>query len=122
MRRSYRPLEKEVQQSILDWLGYQSEWFGWRQNAGMSINRYTSKSGHTSTHAFRAAAIDGISDIIGMWDGRFVAIEVKRPGERVKPDSNQALFLENVRRHKGIAIEASDLHTVMEAFNRKETT
>ena len=122
MNKAFRPLEKQVQTTILQWLEYQPEWFGWRQNAGMSINRYTSKNGHTSTHAFRAAAIDGISDIIGMWDGRFVAIEVKRPGEKVKPNSNQDLFLDNVRRHKGIAIVADNLYTVMEAFNRKETT
>ena len=44
----------------------------------------------------------GSSDIIGiMPDGRFLAIEVKKPGK--KPTPEQLNFIEAIRRHGGIA-------------------
>ena len=44
----------------------------------------------------------GSSDIIGiMPDGRFLAIEVKKPGK--KPTTEQLNFIEAIRRHGGIA-------------------
>lgn len=44
----------------------------------------------------------GSSDIIGiMPDGRFLAIEVKKPGK--KPTPEQLNFIEVIRRHGGIA-------------------
>lgn len=42
----------------------------------------------------------GGSDLIGMFRGRFVAIEVKRPGRRPTPD--QHMFRQLVERKRGI--------------------
>jgi penicillin-binding protein-related factor A (putative recombinase) len=43
----------------------------------------------------------GVSDIIGCWNGRFLAIEVKTPAGRVTDD--QRKFLGRIRNHGGIA-------------------
>lgn len=43
----------------------------------------------------------GSADLIGIYDGRFVAMEVKLPGEKPRPD--QVAFLEHVRSKGGIA-------------------
>ena len=43
----------------------------------------------------------GLPDIIGVYDGRFVALEVKRPG--INPRPLQAWFLDQIGRHKGVA-------------------
>ncbi len=43
----------------------------------------------------------GSSDLIGMYKGRFLAIEVKVPGAKPKPD--QVRFLQAVHRDGGIA-------------------
>jgi hypothetical protein len=56
----------------------------------------------------------GVSDIIGCWNGRFLAIEVKTPGGRVSPD--QEKFLEAVRRHGGIAFVARSIDDVIEGL------
>ena len=53
----------------------------------------------------------GIADILGCWQGRFVAIEVKRPGGRTTPE--QERFLEAVRRHGGIAFVARSIDDVI---------
>lgn len=57
-----------------------------------------------------------MSDIIGIFGGRFLAIEVKAPGKRVKPGSAQERFLENVREEGGVAIEADCLEKVIEGL------
>ena len=58
----------------------------------------------------------GVSDIIGIYQGRFLAIEVKAPGKRVKPMSRQQGFLDNVHLHGGIAIEADSVEALVDGF------
>lgn len=52
----------------------------------------------------------GISDIIGIWRGRFLAVEVKTREGRLSPE--QAEFLECIRRFGGIAIVARSVGDV----------
>jgi hypothetical protein len=62
----------------------------------------------------------GIADIIGVLPGgRFLAIEVKRPGGELSP--TQKLFLENVNRSGGLAFMASSLEEVIKTLNGKNT-
>ena len=58
------------------------------------------------------AGVSGISDIIGCYRGRFIAIEIKRPGE--KPRADQQAYLEIVKRCGGISGSAQ---SVEEALN-----
>jgi Holliday junction resolvase len=53
----------------------------------------------------------GIADILGCWQGRFVAIEVKAAGGRVSQD--QEKFIETVKRHGGIAFVARSIDDVV---------
>lgn len=104
--------EKQIQDQILEWLALQRGFFGWRQNAGMSINRYTNKRGETSTHAFRASSMSGISDIIGSWFGKPLAIEVKANSGKLR--DNQRDFLTKAEAAGWITIVAYGLDDVME--------
>lgn len=86
-----KPLEKDIQRVILEWLKLRGI-TAWRQNAGTI---YT-----------KGRRIDlgppGCSDIIGyMPDGRFLAIEVKVPGE--EPTVSQYAFLCKVAAAGGVA-------------------
>jgi hypothetical protein len=57
----------------------------------------------------------GMSDmIVCLPDGKFAAIEVKRPGN--KPTAEQLEFLEAVRRANGIGIVAYSIDDVMRLF------
>ena len=47
-------------------------------------------------------SLHGISDIIGIYKGRYLAIEVKRPGK--SPSDKQQAFLERVDSQGGFAI------------------
>jgi hypothetical protein len=56
----------------------------------------------------------GVSDIIGCTkDGRFFAIEVKKPGGVVSPQ--QSKYLDEIRAKGGVALVATDLETVIAA-------
>ena len=56
----------------------------------------------------------GVSDLIGCSpDGRFLAVEVKRPGGKATPD--QIEFLERVKASGGIAVLAYSLEDVLAA-------
>lgn len=98
-------LEKDIQKLILDWLQRQKETFVWRQNSGAM---YTESK--TGRHGFKTASVKGVSDIIGVWQGMPLAIEVKRPGEKLT--DNQKEFLDNFARAGGIAICADTLEGV----------
>lgn len=44
----------------------------------------------------------GSADLVGIVDGRFVALEVKKPGERAEPD--QELWLGQVNQVRGVGV------------------
>lgn len=56
----------------------------------------------------------GVSDIIGLYKGRFIAIEIKTAGGRVTPEQDR--FLEAVRRHGGVAFVARSIDDVIEGL------
>jgi hypothetical protein len=58
----------------------------------------------------------GVSDILGIYEGRLLAIEIKAPGKKVKPGSAQERFLENIHEHGGIAIEADSVQALIDRF------
>ena len=57
----------------------------------------------------------GIADIIGVYHGRFLAIEVKKPGGRVSPD--QKKFIDTINAEGGIAFVAYSVEEVIEKLN-----
>jgi hypothetical protein len=56
----------------------------------------------------------GISDILGIYRGRFLAIEVKRPGGKLTPD--QQRFLDRVKIEGGISFVARSVDDVVEGL------
>jgi len=61
----------------------------------------------------------GISDIIGVWNGRFIAIEVKRPtGGIVSPEQNA--FIMRIKQAGGIAFIARSVDDVIRELDLKD--
>ncbi len=58
----------------------------------------------------------GISDIIGVWKGKFLAIEVKTKSTKTTIEQDE--FLECVKKAGGIAIVARSLADVENVLNR----
>ena len=91
------PLERDVQSAVLDMLKLRRDvaWFE-RMNTGGMVN----PNGQYVRFGFK-----GCADILGqMRDGRFLAIEVKRPG--AVPTEEQQEFLGRVQRAGGVAFVA----------------
>ncbi len=66
---------------------------------------------HKTDDRFIRYGFRGCSDIIGqLKDGRFLAVECKAPCGKLSED--QAAFLEQVRKHGGVAIVARSADTV----------
>lgn len=70
---------------------------------------------------------NGISDLLVCYEGRFVAIEVKKPGWK-PPGRNaksydhyykQKMFLESIEAAGGVGFFASDVETVVERMGLK---
>lgn len=105
----FEPTEKDIQNTIIAYLELAGH-FVYRNNSGLFKHNYTTKSGYNKTSMIRASVI-GASDIIGCSkDGRYIAIEVKKPGK--KPTVQQEQFLDEVRRRGGIARVATDINDV----------
>jgi len=54
----------------------------------------------------------GSSDIIGIYKGRMIAVEVKATGKRVKPNSAQDKFIRMIREQGGIAFECDNARNI----------
>lgn len=101
--KKLQPREKEIQSVLLEYLALVGI-KAWRQNSGA----FKSESGHF----YRFSSIKGQSDIIGLLpSGKFLAVEVKRPGKLPSPD--QINFINMVRGSQGVAIVAHSLEELM---------
>ena len=65
-------------------------------------------------------ASSGVSDIIGCLNGRFVAIELKLPGEKWKPTRLQVSFIDRIIAAEGIAFIAHSWEEIEEALSHNE--
>jgi len=108
--------EKNTQAAILHYLAIRGI-FAWRQNQGaMRMENKANEMGRRKRRDrfIRFAAVDGISDIIGIYKGRFLSIEVKKVGN--KPTDHQRDFLTRVDKEGGIAIVAYSVDDVVSAL------
>lgn len=100
--------EKDLQKEILDYLQKVLGIFCWRNNTGAF---------YKNNHFYRFGK-PGASDIIGILpDGKFLAIEVKRPHGKLKPD--QRMFLDEIGCNGGVAIVARSLDDVVSGLDNK---
>lgn len=101
--RKLLPLkEQEIQKQILEYLKLKNV-FCWKHNvAGI----------RKSNGSYIPSGEVGVSDIIGLLpNGTFLAIEVKRPGN--KASFFQDSFIQNVLQNKGIAFVAYSVEDVI---------
>jgi hypothetical protein len=110
MIRSKKPkekLEKEIQKEILTLL-QSNDIKCWRNNSGVIFGK--NAAGKSYMHRLGPA---GSCDIIGLLnDGRFLGIEVKRPGHILS--DLQIIFIDEINLRKGIAFMATSTEEVFE--------
>jgi hypothetical protein len=106
MKAVPRPLEAEVQRACVALLESRGV-FLWRNNS--RVMKVPGKGGRD--RLMRMGGGKGSPDLMGLLPGgRFIAVEVKRPGERPRPD--QYDWLDRVRSAGGVACWASDAATL----------
>jgi hypothetical protein len=96
--------ESEVQRSILQYLAIKKV-FHYRNNSGAIVSTYKGKE-----RFMRFGAL-GSPDIICIIKGRFVGIEVKRPGGKQNP--NQLQFQKDLEKAGGLYVLAYSLDDVI---------
>ena len=96
--------EGDIQKSILNYL--KKRIFVWRNNSGVTVIQ----------HRFIRFGAKGAPDIIGMLpSGRFLGIEVKKPGGAVRPEQRE--FLDQINKNNGLAFIAYNLQDVKSALS-----
>lgn len=90
--------EKAIETAILTYLNYLPKCFAWKNN---SVGVYDASRG-VHRKAKGRFTINGVSDILGIYHGRFLAIEVKRAtGGRVTKEQHD--YIERIKKLGGIA-------------------
>lgn len=111
-----QPTEHEIQNAILDRLGFVNKGFFWRENSGLM------KLENKGKERFFRAGTPGIPDIMGVFDGFPVGIEVKRPGKKQSLD--QKAFQQRFDQCGGIYIVCTDstqiINQIMAAIAMKK--
>lgn len=115
------PREKDIQNSILDYLHFwmaanNHKGFFWTNN---NVGIYDPASGvyrkNKSPHS-----IKGVSDILGLLNGRFIAIEVKSRLGKLTPE--QRIFIDKINVSGGLAFVARSINDVERGLsNGKES-
>jgi len=108
-------LEKHIKNSILDYLRLQYPKGSWHIFENTRTWSHKNKCYLKNTRK-----VKGVSDIIGCSPrGMFVAIEVKRPGQ--KPTKEQSQFLDQINKTRsGLGFVATCLYDVKTTFRKNK--
>jgi len=104
-------MENDIQNTIIEYLRYKNIYV-WRNN---SIGVYD-----PVRKTFRKTSkwsISGVSDIIGIYKGIFLAIEVKREHPKTYPTKQQKEFIQQIENEGGIAFVARSIEDVKNNLN-----
>lgn len=111
--------EKQLQRAICEALNYSGA-LCWITNAGMARSTYRLKTGRMRGQ-LKSYMIHfgpaGMSDIIGVYKGRFLAVEVKLPERRGTVTDIQGNFIHNIRDYGGLAGVATNVEEALEIIN-----
>lgn len=101
--------ESAIRNSICSWLSAHRCFCFVHDSLGI----YDTKKGcfRRNTNRYR---IKGVSDILGIWRGRFLAIEVKVKGRYATPE--QRAFIQKVNAEGGIAFVAHSIEDVIQGL------
>lgn len=99
------PTEHEIQSTILERLAMLPGGFFWRENSG------TFQVGEEGNKRFFRAGIKGIADVMGVYKGYAIAIEVKRPGKKQSVD--QRAFQQRFDQCGGVYLVCTDATTIV---------
>lgn len=106
MVKKFEPTEKQIQDSIMNYLLI-NRYYVWRNNTGAT--HYENSKGRKRMVRYGKP---GSSDIIGLTkDGKFLAIEVKRPNG--KTTKLQEMFLQNINANGGVGFVATSIDDVI---------
>lgn len=103
--------EKEIENSILEWLNHQANCKAWKNQSVGVFDPYK-RVFRKPNGKYRAK---GTSDILGIWAGRMLCIEVKSAKGRLSEDQNQ--FLHEMADLGAICIVARSLSCVVNVFD-----
>lgn len=103
--------ERDIQKQIAEYLTLLGGMVIRTNSGGMRL-----KNRNGSDRYVRFNNQQGCADLIVCLRGRFVAVEVKRPGNR--PTANQELFAERVHRAQGVAVVASSVEELAEQLQQ----
>jgi hypothetical protein len=91
-----KKLEKDIQRECCDWLEY-NKFFFWRSNNIPVFGR--NNAGVKTFRSLPKHTPKGLPDIIVITNGKFIGLEIKRDGAKLRPD--QAIFEENIKQNGG---------------------
>lgn len=101
--------EKQIENAILEYLSFRTDCYAWKNNTTGIFDK--------ERGCFRKPKgkylINGVSDILGVFRGRFLAIEVKTPKNKKRPE-HQVAFLQSVNEMGGIGFFATSVKEVEE--------
>lgn len=104
--------EKRIETQILNFLRM-NDIYAWK-NESTGVYDPVRKVFRTNHNPFK---IKGTSDILGIYHGTFLAIEVKTA--KTYPTADQKLFMENIRERGGIAFVARSIDDVIKELGLK---
>jgi len=114
-KKASRVREKDIENLILKYLNILPSTFAWKNN---TTGVYDEKRGcYRSTK--NKWAINGVSDILGIHNGRLLAIEVKTPVGIVTDEQQE--FIDRVIKEGGIAGVARSIADVREILHEADT-
>lgn len=115
-RKKELPLsEKQIETQILQYLECVANCYAWK-NQSVGIYDPSKKTFRKPVSKY---SINGVSDILGIYNGRMLAIEVKTP-KNTKRTESQNKFIEQITRLGGIAFYATSVNEVKEKLKSYE--
>lgn len=109
-------LEKDIENAVLQYLAMVPGFIAWKVNTG---GIYKESAG-TFIKRNTGARTKGVSDIIGFYNNRFWAIEVKTPQRRKEVTDEQRTFLDASRLNGQVGIVITSVEEMIEVLEEHD--
>lgn len=113
--------EKQIEKMILQYLFLLPNCFAWKEDGqGVVVGTGSNKRMLKISGRYR---VKGKSDILGIYNGKFIAIEVKKPGGRVSKDQeNFIAAIKAVGGHGCVAYSLDDARKFIQDVEKSMET
>lgn len=105
-----------MEKQIVEWINTHSHGFAWRVCHHKTYRQYVNRHDRLTTKKICVFSEKGVVSILGIWNGRALALETVHDNEQI--NKSKAAFLNKYKKFGGVAATVTSLEDAKSLLNK----